>query len=356
MFCPECKAEYRAGFTHCADCDVDLVATQQEAMRSRRAAEDGASDELATQVWHGTDPHFYLGAMEYLAAQGMPHRGRAVTVPEHESFEEQPMGAYAKPEFEIRVSKENSSLAQWMLESWEEKSDATEAENERILRGGLERYPEYEEDELAPGQEAKPKSECPLCGAEFEPDVATCPNCAVRLRTAAEKKAGTNTGMVLSSLPHPGFHNALRKALARAGIPFDNAKYPNARDSRLHYVSVLSSDFEQATDVMAQLLQYWEFGQGLAAKAFEDPRKMYWSAHAEDAGWFPEDLTAFAWEGKSFLMLDAVGMALREHEIVYRVESPELAYAKVFVHPEDEANSRAILKEVAGDSLEESFS
>ena len=25
MFCPQCKAEYRAGFTRCADCDVDLV-------------------------------------------------------------------------------------------------------------------------------------------------------------------------------------------------------------------------------------------------------------------------------------------------------------------------------------------
>ncbi len=25
MFCPECRAEYRPGFTHCSDCDVDLV-------------------------------------------------------------------------------------------------------------------------------------------------------------------------------------------------------------------------------------------------------------------------------------------------------------------------------------------
>ena len=25
MFCPVCKCEYRAGFTHCPDCDVDLV-------------------------------------------------------------------------------------------------------------------------------------------------------------------------------------------------------------------------------------------------------------------------------------------------------------------------------------------
>ena len=25
MYCPECRAEYREGFVHCADCDVDLV-------------------------------------------------------------------------------------------------------------------------------------------------------------------------------------------------------------------------------------------------------------------------------------------------------------------------------------------
>ena len=25
MFCPECRAEYRPGFTRCADCDLDLV-------------------------------------------------------------------------------------------------------------------------------------------------------------------------------------------------------------------------------------------------------------------------------------------------------------------------------------------
>src|ERR1043166_2720764 len=25
MFCPQCKSEYRAGFTRCSDCDVPLV-------------------------------------------------------------------------------------------------------------------------------------------------------------------------------------------------------------------------------------------------------------------------------------------------------------------------------------------
>ena len=25
MYCPQCKTEYRKGFTRCADCDVDLI-------------------------------------------------------------------------------------------------------------------------------------------------------------------------------------------------------------------------------------------------------------------------------------------------------------------------------------------
>jgi len=27
MFCPQCRAEYREGFSRCADCDIDLVET-----------------------------------------------------------------------------------------------------------------------------------------------------------------------------------------------------------------------------------------------------------------------------------------------------------------------------------------
>lgn len=37
MFCPNCKSEYRAGFTHCADCDVDLVAHLPEEKRADHA-------------------------------------------------------------------------------------------------------------------------------------------------------------------------------------------------------------------------------------------------------------------------------------------------------------------------------
>ena len=45
MFCPECKAEYRSRFTHCVDCDVDLVQELPEELRQSR--------EQLRKVWSG---------------------------------------------------------------------------------------------------------------------------------------------------------------------------------------------------------------------------------------------------------------------------------------------------------------
>jgi hypothetical protein len=48
MFCPQCRAEYRDGFTRCADCDINLVGQLPEP--------DGAVSEAAVQeVWAGED-------------------------------------------------------------------------------------------------------------------------------------------------------------------------------------------------------------------------------------------------------------------------------------------------------------
>src|SRR5215475_13258949 len=47
MYCPNCKAEYRPGFTHCYDCDVDLV---EELSVDERLVDD----EIEWQsVWKG---------------------------------------------------------------------------------------------------------------------------------------------------------------------------------------------------------------------------------------------------------------------------------------------------------------
>ena len=40
MFCPNCKAEYREGFTHCSDCDVDLVPSLSESGKKEGGNDD----------------------------------------------------------------------------------------------------------------------------------------------------------------------------------------------------------------------------------------------------------------------------------------------------------------------------
>jgi hypothetical protein len=40
MFCPQCKAEYRRGFTHCSDCNIALVSTLPEEPAEDPAAVD----------------------------------------------------------------------------------------------------------------------------------------------------------------------------------------------------------------------------------------------------------------------------------------------------------------------------
>jgi hypothetical protein len=67
MFCPECKAEYRPGFTRCADCDVDLVANLPEANRER-------SDRSNLQeVWAGDDQQSCVATCLRLKDAGIPY-------------------------------------------------------------------------------------------------------------------------------------------------------------------------------------------------------------------------------------------------------------------------------------------
>lgn len=47
MFCPECKDEFRAGFTHCASCDVALVEDLSQAPVARPAQAPPPAPQMA---------------------------------------------------------------------------------------------------------------------------------------------------------------------------------------------------------------------------------------------------------------------------------------------------------------------
>ncbi len=60
MFCPKCKSEYRAGFTRCEDCGVDLVESL-DAPGNRAPGDDLSAPVL---LWSG----FHTGTLEEIRA------------------------------------------------------------------------------------------------------------------------------------------------------------------------------------------------------------------------------------------------------------------------------------------------
>lgn len=64
MYCPECRSEYREGFTTCVDCEVALV--------SELPPEDHAGESLVTVFAEG-DPGLLALAYSLLHDAGIPY-------------------------------------------------------------------------------------------------------------------------------------------------------------------------------------------------------------------------------------------------------------------------------------------
>jgi hypothetical protein len=108
MYCPECSGEYREGFTHCADCDVDLVAS----LPTHEAAPAG---ELVT-VLETSDPAELAFVESLLRSAGLPFFTRGDHL--QSLFALGAIGGYnavAGP-VSIQVSEEHAEAAAQILE------------------------------------------------------------------------------------------------------------------------------------------------------------------------------------------------------------------------------------------------
>ena len=79
MFCPQCKAEYRQGFTVCADCEVPLVWQLPAAPGAAPEADPSGQNPEPTEdplcaFWKGDDPRIHAELCELLEEQGIPHK------------------------------------------------------------------------------------------------------------------------------------------------------------------------------------------------------------------------------------------------------------------------------------------
>jgi hypothetical protein len=341
MYCPQCKAEYREGFTRCSDCDVDLVDNYARAARHPLAKKLAVGDEYGARLWHGANPHFYVGLLWSLWNKNVACYG----VPEYPPIPESvtgPQSGNSEPgDFEVWVSRESVPIAKWILDSAREDFEK-EAPEEGMASV------EAAVGEVSPGTTFV----CPLCFGEFTTASLRCPNCGVSLNSPQAAVAAEDSACELSNLPHPNYVAELRKALHAAGIPYNNATvtygdFISGRRTGPNYeVRVLKRDFGRATQVMSQVLQHWEFEPSAGFGMGKNPLLDYWAVRATDIGWLPQDISKLVWSGQSISTACAIGRALQEHEIAYRVETEQCRAARILVHPDDEAPAKQLVEEV----------
>jgi hypothetical protein len=115
LFCPNCKLEYRAGFTRCSDCDVDLIAALPKAAEAQEAGvHDLRSPSILRRGVSVPDAAVIREALKEAGIRFNTRRASAEIV------------ADGTPSYEFWVDGEDRPNAQSVLESALEAADAGE--------------------------------------------------------------------------------------------------------------------------------------------------------------------------------------------------------------------------------------
>src|SRR6266446_594330 len=77
MYCPQCEAEYRPGFTRCADCDVELVESlpvASETDEEMRGSGLDSFDVAPERIWSGDDQESCVAVCKSLVKADVLYR------------------------------------------------------------------------------------------------------------------------------------------------------------------------------------------------------------------------------------------------------------------------------------------
>jgi hypothetical protein len=121
MFCPQCKAEYRQGFTRCSDCDVELVYAlpqdSEQQAADERGGEFAGGDRDRRLIWKGNDESECVALCRILMKADIPYK--VAQVPVEAKFKMR-----VKWRYEIGVPYPDSQLAKDLLGIEGEFADA----------------------------------------------------------------------------------------------------------------------------------------------------------------------------------------------------------------------------------------
>ena len=78
MFCPQCRVEYRAGFTRCTDCEVGLVdelpLARSDSFEANPDRSPGDEEDPFCAFWQGDDARLHAELGTILDEAGIPHK------------------------------------------------------------------------------------------------------------------------------------------------------------------------------------------------------------------------------------------------------------------------------------------
>jgi hypothetical protein len=111
MYCPECKAEYRAGFARCTDCGVALQ-TSVAHERAEAALTASSHPEASAVLWSGQDPVLFSVVLSALDEEGIFYK--EFQRRDYAAALSQPfaLGYYGLPHWEVRVCATDLRAAQ----------------------------------------------------------------------------------------------------------------------------------------------------------------------------------------------------------------------------------------------------
>jgi hypothetical protein len=115
MFCPQCKAEYRAGFVRCTDCGVALQTSDAHA-RAEASIAQASHAEPSAVLWAGQDPVSFSVVLSALDESGIFYK--EFQRRDYAAALSQPfaLGYYGLPHWEVRVCATDLSAAQKIVE------------------------------------------------------------------------------------------------------------------------------------------------------------------------------------------------------------------------------------------------
>jgi hypothetical protein len=122
MYCPLCKAEYRQGFATCSDCQIALVATQQEA------------DAVAVdRLWTGDNRKKMEKILDGLMNAEIPFRSKETLKSQPWPWLSMLLFRFMKPrptfEFHIDVMNKDSAKSEEVLRKIEDAEKVDEEED-----------------------------------------------------------------------------------------------------------------------------------------------------------------------------------------------------------------------------------